>query len=48
MAKAVYYELSGATPKRRFTVGINEDVTDTSLDVDDSFRVEGDVRAAGF
>ncbi len=38
MAAAVYSELSKDAPKRRFTVGIVDDVTHLSLDVDASFR----------
>ncbi len=48
MAKAVFDELAAAEPKRRFTVGIVDDVTDLSLDVDDSFRIDADVRSAVF
>ncbi len=40
MAKAVYDELAKAAPKNHFTVGINDDVTHTSLDVDTSFDIE--------
>jgi pyruvate-ferredoxin/flavodoxin oxidoreductase len=42
MAKAVYDELKKETPKKRFTVGIIDDVTHLSLDVDNSFDVEHD------
>ncbi|MEX0953369.1 MAG: pyruvate:ferredoxin (flavodoxin) oxidoreductase [Nitriliruptoraceae bacterium] len=35
MAACVFTELSAETPKRRFTVGIIDDVTGLSLDVDD-------------
>ncbi len=48
MAKAVFDELTAESPKRRFTVGIVDDVSDISLDVDDSFRVDADVRSAVF
>jgi len=48
MAKAVFDELEGDEPKRRFTVGIVDDLTGSSLEVDDSFRVGGDVRTAVF
>lgn len=48
MAKAVFDELSTADPRRRFTVGINDDVTGISLTVDDSFRVDQNVRSAVF
>ncbi len=39
MVKAVFDNLDAATPKRSFTVGITDDVTHTSLAVDDSFVV---------
>jgi pyruvate-ferredoxin/flavodoxin oxidoreductase len=47
MVKAVFDELLKAAPKNHFTVGINEDVTHTSLDFDPSFssEVPGTVRA---
>ncbi len=47
MVKAVFDSLDAAKPKRGFTVGINDDVTHTSLDVDESFQVpaEGMYRA---
>jgi len=47
MVKAVFDNLDAARPKRGFTVGINDDVTHTSLDVDESFQVpsEGMYRA---
>ncbi len=37
MVKAVFDNLDAAKPKNHFTVGINDDVTNTSLDVDDTF-----------
>jgi pyruvate-ferredoxin/flavodoxin oxidoreductase len=40
MAKAVLDELKKAAPKNHFTVGINDDVSHTSLDVDSSFSIE--------
>lgn len=40
MVKAVFDELLAEKPKRRFTVGINDDVTGLSLAVDDSFDLE--------
>jgi pyruvate-ferredoxin/flavodoxin oxidoreductase len=40
MAKAVFDELKKPDPKRGFTVGINDDVTHTSLTVDASFDIE--------
>jgi pyruvate-ferredoxin/flavodoxin oxidoreductase len=42
MAKAVFDELAKPNPKRRFSVGINDDVTHLSLDYDPHFSVEGD------
>ncbi|KAA3634539.1 MAG: pyruvate:ferredoxin (flavodoxin) oxidoreductase, partial [Calditrichaeota bacterium] len=42
MAKAIFDNLKAATPKNHFTVGINDDVTMTSLDSDESFEIEGD------
>lgn len=50
MVKAVFDELSKAKPKNHFTVGINDDVTHTSLEVDSSFVIESDkvVRAMFF
>ncbi|MDS4031662.1 MAG: pyruvate:ferredoxin (flavodoxin) oxidoreductase, partial [Candidatus Contendobacter sp.] len=50
MVKAVFDELSKAKPKTHFTVGIVDDVTHTSLDVDSSFVIESDkvVRAMFF
>jgi pyruvate-ferredoxin/flavodoxin oxidoreductase len=40
MVKAVYDELSKDKSKNHFTVGINDDVTNTSLDYDHSFSTE--------
>jgi pyruvate-ferredoxin/flavodoxin oxidoreductase len=40
MVKAVFDELKKAKPKNHFVVGINEDVTHTSLDYDPNFSVE--------
>jgi pyruvate-ferredoxin/flavodoxin oxidoreductase len=47
MVKAVYDNLDAAKPKRGFTVGIIDDVTNTSLEVDESFQIpsEGLYRA---
>jgi pyruvate-ferredoxin/flavodoxin oxidoreductase len=42
MVKAVYDELHNEHPKNHFTVGINDDVTFTSLDYDPSFSTEPD------
>ncbi len=39
MVKAVFDELSRCSPKPRFTVGITDDVTHLSLDVDHSFNL---------
>ncbi|MCL2648029.1 MAG: pyruvate:ferredoxin (flavodoxin) oxidoreductase [Phycisphaerales bacterium] len=40
MVKAVFDELAKPSPKKRFTVGINDDVTHLSLTVDNSFDIE--------
>ncbi|MBF0479213.1 MAG: pyruvate:ferredoxin (flavodoxin) oxidoreductase [Candidatus Omnitrophica bacterium] len=40
MVKAIFDELKKAQPKHHFTVGINDDVTHTSLTVDASFITE--------
>ncbi|HEX9242864.1 MAG TPA: pyruvate:ferredoxin (flavodoxin) oxidoreductase [Anaeromyxobacter sp.] len=40
MVKAVFDELGRARPKRHFTIGINDDVTHTSLKWDPSFETE--------
>ncbi|HXU79222.1 MAG TPA: pyruvate:ferredoxin (flavodoxin) oxidoreductase [Methylomirabilota bacterium] len=40
MVKAVFDELSEARPKNHFTIGINDDVTHTSLDFDAEFSTE--------
>ncbi len=42
MAKAVFDSLKSEKPKNHFTIGINDDVTHTSLDYDPSFSSEGD------
>ena len=42
MAKAALDELAQAQPKRHFTVGIVDDVTRLSLNVDEDFDTEGD------
>jgi pyruvate-ferredoxin/flavodoxin oxidoreductase len=42
MVKAVLDNLDNEKPKNHFTVGINEDVTNTSLDFDPTFSVEAD------
>jgi len=42
MVKAVLDNLTAATPKNHFTVGINDDVAHTSLEYDRSFVTEGD------
>ena len=42
MVKAVYDNLKKPEPKDHFTVGINDDVTHTSLDYDSSFSTEPD------
>ncbi len=39
MAKAIFDELAKDKPKPRFTVGINDDVTHLSLDIDPEFQL---------
>ena len=46
--KAVFDNLDAAKPKNKFTVGIVDDVTNTSIDVDESFNLESDVYGAMF
>jgi pyruvate-ferredoxin/flavodoxin oxidoreductase len=49
MTKAVFDNLAEKNPKNHFTIGINDDVTNTSLDYDESFTIEGkDVYRAMF
>ena len=50
MVKAVYDELAKPVMKNHFTVGINDDVTFTSLSYDENFSTESDdvVRAVFF
>ncbi|PJA96050.1 MAG: pyruvate:ferredoxin (flavodoxin) oxidoreductase [Ignavibacteriales bacterium CG_4_9_14_3_um_filter_34_10] len=50
MVKGIYDELKKDTPKNHFTIGINDDVTFTSLDYDPNFIIERDdvVRAMFF
>ena len=40
MIKAVYDELKNDKPKNHFTIGINDDITHTSLDFDASLSIE--------
>jgi pyruvate-ferredoxin/flavodoxin oxidoreductase len=42
MVKAILDNLGGEAPKRRFTVGIKDDITHLSLDYDPSFNIEKD------
>ncbi|NIA21096.1 MAG: pyruvate:ferredoxin (flavodoxin) oxidoreductase [Anaerolineaceae bacterium] len=42
MIKGVFDNLALAEPKNHFTVGINDDVSGTSIDYDPSFNIEGD------
>jgi pyruvate-ferredoxin/flavodoxin oxidoreductase len=39
MVKAVYDNLAAASPKNHFTVGIDDDITHSSLKIDESFRL---------
>jgi len=49
MVKSIYAEMDKDKPKNHFTIGINDDVTHTSLDVDPSFSIEpADVTRALF
>jgi pyruvate-ferredoxin/flavodoxin oxidoreductase len=49
MVQAIYEELAKAAPKTRFTVGINDDVTNLSLKYDHAFSTErDDVRRSVF
>ena len=50
MIKAVFDELAQSSPKNHFTVGIDDDLSHTSLDVDSNFSIEPDdvVRAQFF
>lgn len=43
MIKGVYEELKKETPKNYFSVGINDDVTNNSVDYDPQFEIPGDV-----
>ena len=40
MVKAIYDELGKDVPKNHFTIGINDDVTGSSIDYDHSFSIE--------
>ncbi len=42
MVKGIFDELKKDNPKNHYTVGINDDVTHTSIDYDPSFVTEGD------
>ena len=42
MVKGVYDNLAAAQPKNHFTIGINDDVSHTSLDYDPEFSIELD------
>ena len=42
MIKSVFDNLASAKPKNHFTVGITDDVTKTSLEVDSTFSIEPD------
>ncbi len=42
MIKAVFDNMAAAKPKNHFTVGINDDVTNSSLDFDRTFCIEPD------
>ncbi|HAF60918.1 MAG TPA: pyruvate:ferredoxin (flavodoxin) oxidoreductase [Anaerolineaceae bacterium] len=42
MVKGVFDELKKSSPKNQFTVGIYDDVTNTSLDFDEAYSIESD------
>ena len=42
MAKAAFDELKASKPRTSFTLGINDDVSHTSLTIDESFMIEKD------
>jgi pyruvate-ferredoxin/flavodoxin oxidoreductase len=42
MVRAIFDELESKAPKLQFTVGINDDVTQLSLDVDPGFEIENE------
>ncbi len=42
MVKGIFDNLAQTTPKNHFTIGINDDVTHTSLDYDPNFSIEPD------
>ena len=42
MVKAVFDNLKSEKPKNHFTIGINDDVTNTSLDFDPDFVIQGE------
>ncbi len=42
MVKAIYDELAKPAPKKRFTIGIYDDLTHTSLEWDNAFDIEAD------
>ncbi len=46
--KAVYDELKKDNPKEEFTIGVNDDVTHLSLDVDPNFHVDSDYTSCLF
>lgn len=48
MVKAIYDEMQKAEPKNHFTIGINDDVTHSSLEYDSAFSIEGRKRCALF
>ncbi|MBC8330774.1 MAG: pyruvate:ferredoxin (flavodoxin) oxidoreductase [Anaerolineae bacterium] len=50
MVKGIYDDMANAKPKNHFTIGINDDVSHTSLEYDPGFSIEGEktVRAVFF
>ena len=50
MVKGIYADMAQTKPKNHFTIGIHDDVSNTSIEFDASFSIEGDntVRAVFF
>ncbi len=48
MVKAVFHELTKENPKNHFTVGINDDITKTSLEYENDFTLDHHTRTCMF
>jgi len=48
MVKAVFENLNKSNPKNHFTIGINDDVTNTSLSYDSDFQLDNDYKTSVF